>query len=191
MKFLVRRLVWVTVAAGARYVFRRRTAKTVENQRDQLVERLPSPVVALVDRMPVDPIRASSSVIVAGKATKAAASGSQKVTRRAAVGLRSAKNVRNRLTAARDSVRSEFKSEVVDSVRSLRSQYVAITEGEDAATDALLDIRSDASDAGDLPEVPAPVATGRRRWKPALPKPKTNRMQRSYFPPIKPWDRRR
>ncbi len=139
----------------------------------------------------MDPLRAGSSVMVAGKATKAAANGSQRATKRAADGLRIANRVRRRLSEAKDGVRSDFQTEVVDSVRLLRSQYVAITEGEDAATDALLDVRNDVETPDDLPDVPDPVSKGRRRWKPSPPEPKTNRMQRSYLPPIKPWNKRR
>ena len=191
MNFLKRKLIWLVVGAGVRQLFRMGTARTIDQTRDELAERLPDSVVKVADRLPVDPLRTGSSFLVAGKATKKAADASAKARGYTADGLRTVTNARRKIKQLKETVSGDFYHEVDDSTREFRSDYLRTTHGDAAATDALLDLRATTDGDDDpLDAVPSPVRPGRRRWRPGRPAPKIRRMQRSYLPPVKPWDRR-
>jgi len=73
--------------------------------------------------------------------------------------------------------------------RELKAEYLRVTEGQVAADDALLDLRPEVADEAELPEVGEPVRSGRWRAERRLGQATVNRVQRSYRPRSKPWDR--
>ena len=78
--------------------------------------------------------------------------------------------------------------------RELKAEYLRATEGNGPADDVLLDLRPEVIDgptaSGDeLPELVEPIRRGRWRADRRLGVSSVNRVQRSYRPRSKPWDR--
>lgn len=87
----------------------------------------------------------------------------------------------------------DVRHETEQTRRRLRSRMLGHLFGPEAADDALLDVRSGAADepAGryEPPAPPDPIAPGRRRAPRRSRQPKVDRVQRTYHPPPRPWDR--
>ncbi len=101
-----------------------------------------------------------------------------------------------------DRIEAEVRSETAETRRQLRSQMLANSRGRAAADDALLDRREIDLDRGEIDldrllgpgadpsiEPPAPVRAGRRRAPRRRSAPVVPRVQRTYRPPRRAWDR--
>lgn len=201
--WLFRRVVrmglrWLVVSAAARWVIgrfgRRRVDAVVEELEAAADERLPAPVARIVNRLPPEAKQLGGSAVVAGRAARTTAAGSRRAV---AIAGQTSRRVAAVPGSARHAI-ERVKDETEASGRRLRAQYLAETVGPDAATDALLDVRteppagssrrSDAMDEVDQlhDSVPGPVARGRRRFRPRAVVP-VGRMQRTYRRPTRPW----
>ncbi|MEM9132043.1 MAG: hypothetical protein AAGE88_06865 [Actinomycetota bacterium] len=199
-------LRWLILNALARWVLRRfgrsRVEAAVEELEQRAAEKLPAPVADAVSRLPVEAKQVGGSAVVATRAARSAAVGSRRV---ASVATGTSRRVASVPTAARDVV-DRVRVQTEASRRRLRHQYLAETVGPDAATDALLDVRTEpppssrygggdettfGAAGGPLDDphdhVPDPVRRGRRRFRRRPTRP-VARMRRSYRPPDKPWD---
>lgn len=191
----------MVVGAAVSYISQWRAQRSVDKATEKLEERLPEPITRITDVLPADVVRLGGAAVAAGQAAKTAAGATSAALSAGRSATRTARKVgdaasdtsqrvRNngrafadRVTATGDSVRHETQQER----RRLTSDYLRHTDGDDAALDALLDIRS--SDADELPVTPDPVREGRRRFRPSLPVAPVNRVQRTYRPPTRRWDR--
>ncbi len=214
---LVKRLRWMAMGAAVSYVSKVKTQRDIDRATEGLNERLPDPVHRAVQALPGDLSRIGGSAIVAknnaataakatvavtraarsaaGSASRAAGSASRaagSASRAAGSASRAAgsasqvpRDLRTRLQAAR----FELGVEIEHERRRLKSDAVRETEGEGAALEALLDLR--ATDIEPLPVVKPPIDRGRKRHQPVRPAPPVARVQRSYLPPVNPWDRPR
>ncbi len=193
-------LRWLILNALARWVLRRfgrsRVDAAVEELERTAAERLPTPVANAVTRLPAEAKQVGGSAVVATRAARSAAVGSRRVASVAGDASRRAASMPGAARGALHRVRTETEA----SRRRLRHQYLAETVGPDAATDALLDVRTEPPEVstgnGDADEfydddphdlVPQPVRGGRRRFR-RRPERPVARMRRSYRPPSKPWD---
>lgn len=178
------------VRAGVRRVAKR----SVGAARQDLETRLPDRVVRAAERLPGDALSAGGAALVAADGAKAVA----RASRMAASGLatagsgahevaRRARAVSGRLGAAREQFASDVLGASETERRSMMSDFQRENRGEEAATDALLDIR--AGDDAPLSDVSEPVRPGRRRFVPPLPTAPVNRVQRRYQRATKAWDR--
>lgn len=199
------RLRWMVVGAAVGYVSKRKAERSIEEATSRLERRLPTPVANAARLLPGEVTRVGGAVVVAGNGAVGVARNSVVVARhsgrvasrtlrmtRAAgqaggrgvvVAQTTRRRIETNLRRAFDDVGDEIERER----RRLRSEQLRETEGEAAALEALLDLRR--IDEEPLPEVPAPIRRGRRRARPALSPPPVARVQRSYHPPVNPWDR--
>lgn len=195
---LWRRLRWVALVAAARFVVRRTTARQVDQAAAELGERLPAPVRSALDALPRDAIRAGGGVVVAGRSARRLASGTARATRLANGGRRRV----SELAAARPRVGAvgrtighaigdDIDRESELSRRELRSRYLRATVGDAAADEALLDRRDDPLDQrhGEPVPVSETVRPGRWRAPREVARETVARVQRTYRPPTRPWDR--
>ena len=181
-------LRWLVVSAGVRFAARRVGRHQVARARDDLTaranDRLPAPVARAVTALPDAVLDAGGTAVVAGRTARRAAVVSGRAGRLA---RRTSGRVGRQVGAARhlvDDVRRESEA----TRRLLWSDYLDVTRGPDAATDALLDVRSTGVDDVDPHEqVPPPIPAGRLRAR-RRPTPAVNRVTRRYRPPLKPWD---
>lgn len=196
--WIVRRFRWVILGWIARTLARLGLKSKIDRSIDQaaadLEDRLPASVVRAADLLPGDLVRSGGVAIAAGQRTKGAAGQARRVagsTRKVAASTKAStqavtgarRDVSDRIRSLADEVRVESES----ARRRLKSDVVRQTEGEGPALEALLDLRD--LDEDPIPDVPAPVQPGRRRFRPALPPAPVNRVQRSYRRAVKPWDR--
>ncbi len=203
--FLVRRSRWMILGWAARRAGRvglnkavnkaidntgnGSVSKSVDKATAVIEERLPAPVAKAVQKLPGDLARAGGAVVVAGHAAQSA---SASVRSAGESGRRISQKVRGRSGQAKISdrvhqLRDEIAIESDDARRRIHSDMLRETEGEGAALDALLDLRP--TEIRPLPEIPAEIASGRRRHRQALPTPPVNRMSRTYRKKTKAWDR--
>jgi hypothetical protein len=95
---------------------------------------------------------------------------------------------------------SEIGQEADSKRRELKAEYLRVTEGNGAADDALLDVRAGAprgaddgialdDNDGQLPTIDPPTRSGRWRAEKRLAAGPVARVQRSYRPRTRPWDR--
>ncbi|MEM8926287.1 MAG: hypothetical protein AAGD35_22505 [Actinomycetota bacterium] len=193
-------LRWLILSALVQWAIRRFGRRKVDEARVELdelaAERLPAPVARAVTALPPEAKNVGGSAVVAARAARSAAS----TSRRAARFAGRASNQVSSVPASARGLADRVRHETAASRRRLRSQYLAEMVGPDAATDALLDIRTEppfdgpVDDDGEWAEsphewVPDPVAGGRRRFR-RRPAPSVPRMRRSYRPAPKPWDDR-
>ncbi len=204
--FRWRRLRWFAVGAVARYVLRRSTSRSVDRAAAEIEERLPAPVRSALAAVPADAIRAGGSAVVAGRTARRFATGSRRMTRLATDGGRRVSDGVHRVRSIGD----EIGHEAEQKRRELRAQYLRATRGNAAADDAMLDLRGDGPDgrndegygpddrrsdggswldADEPPRVREPIRQGRWRAGKSLGSPPVSRVQRSYRPTSRPWDR--
>ncbi len=199
-------LRWMVLSALVRWLVdrfgRRRVEEAAEELEDVARRRLPAPVARAVEALPPEAKTAGGSALVAGRAARGAVVTSHRAAR---VAGRTSRQVAGVPGVARDLV-DRVRDETEASRRRLRHQYLAETVGPEAATDALLSVRTEpppapmgtwfeegSEGAGhgwpDDPHdaVPGPVAPGRRRFRPRPPR-LVKRMRRSYRPDPSPWD---
>jgi len=197
---LGRRLRWLVIGGIARFVLRRGAARSVEQATADIEAKLPAPVRRVLDAVPADPVRAGGSAVVAGRTAKRVAVNTHRVTKATSERGR-------RLTDGVARVRSigtEIGQEAETRRRELKAEYLRVTEGNGPADDVLLDVRTAPGHAGpgapadgagtnghadDLPEVDPPVRAGRWRAAKRLGNGLPDRVQRSYRPRARPWDR--
>ncbi len=190
----MRRLTWMAAGAGVRFVARRGVEKSIDDASRALEDKLPEPVVKMADKLPGDLIRAGGAATVASRGAARTGRSVTSATRAAAKVAphlsprnrpRPVRGLSDRIELARSAIRSETDT----ARRELASDYARHTEGDAAALEALLDLRD--VEETPLPEVPDAIETGRRRFRPELPKPPVNRVQRTYQQKPKPWDKKR
>ncbi len=203
--FLLRKMRWMLLGAGVKYAARRGVGRSVDEAASKLEERLPASVVRAANALPGDVIKAGGAAAVSAKAARRGSSvavrtGSAamrtgavaaRVTR-AGVTMRPRQAIADRLRSARDSVTDQAELDRRDLLRDFRYFNAGGgSAGETAATEALLDLRSDERSLdAPIPLTPPPIPRGRRRFVAALRAPEVGRVQRTYRPPQKPWDRR-
>ena len=197
-----RRIGWVALASVGRILLRRSTSRRVDEAATDLEQRLPEPVRSALTRLPGDPVRVGGGAVVAGRSARQVAVGAGRASRAADVGRRRLGRDIGRVTTAlgdrprparsgRDlaaRLGAEIQAETDRTERNLRSRLLLDSRGRAAADDALLDRRLDPT-APQPPEPPPPVPPGRwlaprRRAGAEVP-----RVQRTYRPPRRPWDR--
>lgn len=192
-------LRWLILSALVQWIIRRFGRRKVDEatvELDELAaERLPAPVARAVTALPPEAKNVGGSAVVAARAARSAATTSRRAAR---ITGRASRRVSAVPASARGLV-DRVRHETDASRRRLRSQYLAEMVGPDAATDALLDVRTGppAADvaAQDDPEwvddphewLPDPVPDGRRRFR-NRPPPLVQRVRRCYRPVPKPWD---
>lgn len=198
-----RRLRWFVVGGVARFVLRRTAARSVDQATADIEAKLPAPVRKALQVVPADAVRAGGSAVVAGRTAKQVAVTTHRVTKATSDRSRRLSAGVNRFRA----IGSEIGQEADAKRRELKAEYLRVTEGNGAADDALLDVRtgpigsndraidhaerfSATNDAGDaLPDVDPPVRSGRWRAEKRLRSGAVARVQRSYRPRTRPWDR--
>lgn len=195
--FLLRRVRWMAVGAGVKYFARRGVGRSVDEAAADIEDRLPASVVKAANALPGDVLKAGGAAVVSARAARqsarAAKSGgvvAAKVTKAGVQLSTQAGSLRPRAAVAgkiRDA-RASIADQADEDERSLRADFLRYAGDEAGATDALLDVRS-RQPKGPLPEVPEPVASGRRRFVASRTKPEVSRVQRSYRRPTKPWDK--
>lgn len=192
LRFLTRLgLRWVVAGAVARYLARRFGRTTVERATEELEvkaqERLPAPLANLVTALPPEAKQIGGSAVVAGRAARGAVNTSRRVGEVATSASRRASAGAGSVRGVLDGVREETES----SRRRLQARYLGAQFGADAATDSLLDLRSQPEPRGpddDLHQrVPSSVASGRRRAIRQTPR-VVQRVRRTYRPVRKPWE---
>ena len=191
ISILVRRTLYgIVIRAGVRQL----ASRSVDSATNRLEANLPDSVVRAANVLPGDLLRLGGSAVLAAEAARSAAI----VTKRASSGVMRAgahagsavsliRTSPERLYALRDNVVADIAAETESARRSLMSDFQRELRGEEAAVDALLDLRSRTE--GLLPEVPEPIPSGRRRFIPQLGPAPINRVQRTYQKPLKAWDR--
>ncbi|MFT7597274.1 MAG: hypothetical protein ACI8TP_000192 [Acidimicrobiales bacterium] len=195
------RLTWMAVGAGVSYLSKRKAEQSVDRATEKIEERLPPSLARAADALPAEVVRTAGAVVAAAGAARTsfmiakgaagATSTAVSMTRTATGGARSiGASVAGTRRAVNDKISnatSDLRVQTELDRRELKAQYVQQTEGDGPALEARLDLRNVSDD--ELPEVPDPVADGRRRFRPSLPAAPVNRVQRSYQRPRKPWDR--
>ncbi|MGH1505224.1 MAG: hypothetical protein ACRBI6_16860 [Acidimicrobiales bacterium] len=196
--FLFRRFRWMALGWVVKNVARRGVGRSVDQAgaevKARIDDRLPAPVRSAAGKVGVDLADIGGRV---GGPALVAREQSRRMGTAAAVTARSGRRaaavpgrVRRRAVDVAAEARRQLDAEVDDASRRLRSQAAGHATGPAAATEALLDLRHDARRADEpLPEVPDEVDRGRRRARRSLPAPEQPRVQRTYRPPTKPWDR--
>jgi hypothetical protein len=182
-------LRWVVVAAAARFVVRRLSRGAVERATAELEarahQRLPAPVARAVSALPPEVRTAGGSAVVAARAARRTLSGGRAVTRAGRSGTA-------QVLAVRFGVRNrwgELHDGTDEAARQLRARYLRWSDGPDAATDSLLDLRSETGGEPVEPHdvVPGPILRGRRRAH-RRPVTRPDRPSRTYRRPARPWD---
>ena len=187
-----RRLRWMAVGAGVSYLSKWKAEQSVDRATEKLEEQLPEPLARVAQALPAEIIRSAGTVVAVGGAarksaalvrTTASATGTAISASRTASGAVKAageslraqrQNLGARVTGAAGDLRIQSELDR----RELKAAYVRHTEGDGPGLEARLDLRS--IDDEPIPETPDPVSAGRRRFRPALPSPPVNRVQRSY-----------
>lgn len=185
-----KRLRWFALGTIVRFALRRLTTRSVDKATADFEERLPTPVRKAMEIIPADAARAGGSAVVAGRTARRMATGTKRASQ--AVGDR-----RQRIAEGMGRLRSigdDIATEAESRRRELKADYLRATEGNGAADDVLLDLRPEdtsiSTDSVDeLPELSDPVRGGRWRADRRLGQATVNRVQRSYRPRSKPWDR--
>lgn len=198
-----RRLRWFVVGGVARFVLRRTAARSVDQATADIEAKLPAPVRKALQVVPADAVRAGGSAVVAGRTAKQVAVTTHRVTKATSDRGRRLSDGVNRFRT----IGAEIGLEADSKRRELKAEYLRVTEGNGAADDALLDVRagrrrgslSGADTSGhpfveddpddDLPKIDPPVRTGRWRAEKRLRAGAVARVQRSYRPLTRPWDR--
>ena len=185
-----KRLRWFAAGAIVRFVLRRVTARSVDQAAADFEERLPAPVRKVLDVVPADAVRAGSTAVVAGRSARRMATGTRRASQAVGDGRRRIVDGVDRLRSIGDDIVTEADLRQ----RELKAEYLRATEGNGPADDVLLDLRPEVIDgptaSGDeLPELVEPIRRGRWRADRRLGAPSVNRVQRSYRPRSKPWDR--
>lgn len=204
-----RRVGWMAVATAARAVLRRGSSRQVDAATAELEARLPASVGEALTTLPGDPLRVGGRALVAGRSARRAAEGAGRASRAANEGRRRVGRGLDRaalvigrrprpIQEARlvvDRIEADVRHETDESRRELRSRMLANSRGRGAADDALLDRRPDADDPMLGPGVdpvtgpPPPIRAGRRRAPRRRSEQPIARVQRTYRPPRRPWDR--
>lgn len=194
--FKWRRLRWFAAGTLVRFLLRRSAGRSVDRATAEFEERLPGPVRKALDIVPADAMRAGGSAVVAGRTARRVAVGSRRATR--LVGEHG-RRVTDGVSRVR-SIGDEIGREADAKRRELKAQYLRATQGNAAADDAMLDLRSERSaELGEQPstewiddeppELLDPVRPGRWRAEKRLRPSTVSRVQRSYRPRSMPWDR--
>ncbi len=181
-----RRLRWFAFGAVLRYALRRSASRSVERATEELEDRLPAPVRSALDVIPADAVRAGGTALVAGRAARRLAAGTGRASR-GVVRWR-----RQTVDGLRDlrSITDQIGLEAELTRRELKARYLRVTLGDAAADESLLDVRAGAvAEAAPLPPLPEPIRRGRWRAERRLGRATVARVQRSYRPSSKPWDR--
>lgn len=203
--FLFRKMRWMLLGAGLKYAARLGVSRSVDEAASKLEDRLPASVVRAANALPGDVIKVGGAAAISARAARrggsvavrtgaaAARTGAvaARVTR-AGVTMRPRSAITDRIRSARDSVTDQAELDRRDLLRDFRYYNAGGgAAGETAATEAMLDLRSEGRPlVAPLPPIPPPVPSGRRRFVRALRAPEVGRVQRTYRPPQKPWDRR-
>lgn len=203
-----RRLRWLIIGGVARssvrLLARRTTARSVDQATADLEARLPAPVQKALKAAPADAVRLGGSAVVAGRTARRVAVNTHRATKATADGRR---RVAAEISRIRN-LRTDIGREAEQRRRELTAEYLRVTRGNGAADDALMDIRTEppptfddlaSEDLGrersfndltdDPPTVDPPVRRGRWRAERRLRPASVSRVQRSYRPARRPWDR--
>jgi len=209
-------LRWLIVGAVGPWLAgrlgRRTVARATEDLEAKVQEKLPAPVAKAVSALPLEARQLGGSAVVATRAARTTVSTTRRAGRLAVSASRSARSgvgtAKGTIDTARGAV-AAVRTETDQSARSLRARYLAATVGPGAATDSLLDLRSERSGAQHLVSppgddgpadlnldngevdphdlVPGAVTPGRRRSR-RRPVPVVGRMRRTYHRQVRPWD---
>ncbi len=187
-----KRLRWFALGTLVRYLLKRTTARSVDRAAAEMEERLPAPVRKVMDIVPADAVRVGGSAVVMGRTARRMAVGTRRVSQVAGNRKRRVSEGIGRLRSIGDEVVAEAELRR----RELKAEYLRVTEGNGAADEIMLDLRNtgsngagDGYDEPDLPEITDPVRRGRWRAERRLGPATVNRVQRSYRPQSRPWDR--
>ncbi|MEM7326259.1 MAG: hypothetical protein AAF531_24455 [Actinomycetota bacterium] len=207
-----RRLRWLVIGGVARFLARRTTARSVDQATADLEARLPAPVQKALKAAPADAVRLGGSAVVAGRTARRVAVNTHRATKATADGRRRLAAEVGRIR----NLRTDIGREAENRRRELKAEYLRITRGNGAADDALMDVRTeplpgfDGTEPGDAngsedgggfaensgfaaaedpPTVDPPVRPGRWRAERRLRPTSVGRVQRSYRPARRPWDR--
>ena len=183
--FKWKRLRWFALGTLVRFLLKRTTSRSVERATADMEERLPAPVKKVMEYVPESATRAGGSAVVMGRTAKRVAVGTRKASQVAGDRRQRVSDGFHRIRTIGDEVAREAEIKR----RELKAEYLRVTEGQVAADDALLDLRPEVADEAELPEVGEPVRSGRWRAERRLGQATVNRVQRSYRPRSKPWDR--
>ncbi len=192
--FLFRRSRWMILGWVAKRVGRAGLTRSVDRAAAKVEDRLPAPVANSLKKLPVDLTRAGGVAVLAGQGARSAGN----VAKATGLVARSAANATGRFGRSRRAdietvadrihhIRDEIAIESDEARRRIHSDMLRETEGDEAALNALLDLRP--VDPVPLPEVPPEIRSGRNRHVPALPSPPVNRVRRTYRQATKPWER--
>lgn len=202
--FKWKRLRWLAIGTVVRFVVRRSTARSVDQVTADIEERLPAPARKLMQVVPDSAVRAGGSAVVMGRTARRVATGTRRATQVAG-------DRRDRISQGIQRIRhigDEVAIEAEQRRRELKADYLRSTEGHGPADDALLDLRYQRSGSDpaiiddrdrpgsargsmddELPTLADPVRPGRWRADRALGEGLVGRVQRTYRPRSKPWDR--
>lgn len=183
-----RRLAVMALGTGASYLSKWVAARTINAATQQFEDRLPAPVAKVINVLPGDLMRVGGTAMVAGTAVRSAGRASRRAAKVASASTSTLRGRKAAVDALLADAAAEWRREIHGERRRFRSDLVRLTRGPDAALEALLDLRADGgANLQELPLTPEPIPAGRRRPL-RLPAPFVDRVQRSYRPPVKPWD---
>lgn len=189
-----KRLIWMVLGAGASRFGQYKAGKAVDRATEQIERKIGPGPAKVVRALPGDVLRVGGAAVASGQVAVTAARTSQHAAELAygagRVGHRTLRSVGRTRKAVRgrvDAMTGEWRDLTDLERRRLRAEYLRHTEGDDAAFAALLDVRT-APEPQPLPETPAPVPGGRRRFRQPLPAAPVNRVQRTYRRARKAWD---
>ncbi len=187
-----RMLVRAAMVGATRYGVKLLTQRQVAGATDRVANRLGEPVA---NALPEPVLRAAGSAVVAAEGARRAAQiskvtggGVVKAGRVVGDGASRVRQTKDRLLSVGDNMAADLAQGREEQEREMRADWLRYSGRPDAATDALLDRRSDAEETP-LPEMPEPIPSGRLRYLPGLPEPLVGRVRRTYQRPRKPWDR--
>ncbi len=197
-----KRVRWMAIGVAVNYATRRKVQRDVSRAAERFDTGMPTPLARVVSALPGDLARVGGTAIVVGHGANRAARGavvttravgrlgrrSGAIVRTSADGVAAFERRRRSLDARLRSARGELDHEIEQERRRLKSEAVREAEGDAAALEALLDLRT--TDSAPLPTVPDPIAEGRRRHRVPLPPAPVARVQRTYQRPVESWNRR-
>ncbi|MDA3041273.1 MAG: hypothetical protein O3C27_17445 [Actinomycetota bacterium] len=184
-----RRLAVMALGTAASYLSKWAAERSVNGATQRFEDRLPPPVSRVINALPGDLMRVGGTAMVAGSAARSAGRAGRRAVTVASAGTSTFLGRKATVDRLFADAAGTWRQEVEGERRRLRSDLLRCTRGAEAAVNALLDLRVDADlDAHtDLPPMLEPVPAGRRRPL-RLAAPLVERVQRSYRPPVKPWD---
>ncbi len=186
---------WFVLGAIARYAARLAASRSVDRATQDLQQVLPPSASKVVSVLPDSVVRAGGAAVATGKATRRAATTTKSAKHLASNQAQKVRSVVGRTRSVVAAGKGAIAAESSEQRRSFTSELALQLRGQQAADEALLDLRSTSSEPSsfedrlaELPTAADAVPPGRPRRLLTRPE-AVARVQRLYQAPIRPWDR--